>query len=151
MDPIELQEFRKIFASVDTSDPHQLREWFESYPELITSEHCEISGKSKITVRRWKKKCGVNPVIYVEMDQEILLSHTQPPEHKPDPKPLPDIQVPENWDKYPQWILEQEEKRISHRQLSTIIGCSRFKIASISRWANQYRPIPQSIIDLLNE
>ena len=151
MDHDELIEFQKIFDSVDTSDPLKLRQWFEEYPELTLHEHCQIAGRTKATIKKWIRKARVNPIIITEIDGSIITSTRRRPLYIPDSKPLPNINIPDDWDTKPEWLLKcNEELGISKRQLSKLLNCSRHKIGRLINKTKE-PPIPQSIVDLLNE
>jgi len=142
----ELIEFQKIFASIDISDPLELRPWFEDYPELSISERSKIAGRSKATIKKWERKARVNLIMVVELDNQVVASTKRPPLYTPPSKPLPNINIPKDWDKNPKWVLNQHRDGISKRQLGFLLNCSRHKIRRLIIEAER-PPIPQSILN----
>ena len=148
METIELIEFQKIFASIDTSNPRELKRWFQSYPELTLIEHSQITGLAKSTIRTWKHRARLNDIRFVELDDRVLWHKTKPPIYKMPRKPLPNIEVPPNWEQKPKWIAECH-KKFSIRQLGFLLNCSRDKITRLLNQAEDY--IPQEILDFIRE
>jgi hypothetical protein len=149
MEPIELTEFQKIFASIDTSNPRELRRWFQSYPELTVTEHSQISGRTKSTIRTWKHKAKVSDLKIVELDDRVLSCKIKPPIHKMPHKLPPDIEIPPDWRRKPKWVAECYKSGISKRQLGFLLKCSRNKITKLIRMAEN--PIPQEILDFIRD
>jgi len=148
MEPEELLEFQKIFASINTSDPGELRCWFLSYPELTLAEHSQITGYAKSTITTWRHKAGVFGSRFVELDDCVLGCKTKPPNHRTPCKSLPDIEVPPDWRQKPKWVAAcHRELGISKRQLGFLLGCSRNKITKLINRAEN--PIPQEILDFI--
>jgi transposase len=56
---LDVQELRKEFAEVDTTDPASLRRWFADHPYLAANDHARIAGVCLKTVRRWQDRAGL--------------------------------------------------------------------------------------------
>ncbi len=155
MEPEELLEFQEMFASVDTSDPLSIRNWFESYPELTADEQYQITGRTKNGIARLKRKAGVARVTFIELEDRIYVRKskftnlpTKPPQQPK--KPLPDIDIPEDWATNPEWIHHCLcELKISKNQLMILLGCGPTKIKNLLiKYADP--GLPQDIMDFIN-
>ena len=151
MDKEELKEFQQIFDSVDISDPINLRIWFESYPELAPSEHCEIAERSPYTIRKWRRRAGLKEVFLAELPDRCIVDIRKPPIHKCLPDKLPKLDVPLNWESNRNWILDViDNLGVSRRKLSMLIRCHPRKIIKAYARAKSYTPPPASLLLILN-
>lgn len=147
MESEELKELKDEFAKcIDVPGIVNLRKWFNKYPELSIIEMIEISGKSKTTIRTWRRRAGMLPRLYTESNGRILT-------HKPKPtvqcKPLPKLNVPDDWENNPDWMREQVKNGISKYALARILHCSEPKINRILN--TYYEPTPPEVIQMINE
>jgi hypothetical protein len=156
MEPEELLEFQKIFASVDTSDPLSLRDWFESYPDLTPSEQRQVINRTKRGVARLKHMAKVTGITFVELDNCIRIKERKftnlPDPWPPRPKkPLPDIDIPDDWAARPEWVHHcVYDLKITRNQLTVLLGCSFTKIKNLlAKHADT--GLPQDVINFINE
>lgn len=155
MEPEELPELQKTFALVDTLDPISIRSWFEAYPELTRDEQCQVMDCTKHGVIRLRRKAGVTGVTFVEFDDYIWVKERKFTENMParlqPKKPLPNIDIPENWATNPEWIYHcLYELKISRNQLMILLGCGPTKIKNLLAKHADTGP-PQDIMDFINE
>ena len=152
MDPEELNEFQEIFASVDISDPIELRQWFNEYPELTMQEQCEITRRSAFTIRKWRRRAGLRETFLVELDDRYIVSIRKAPDYRCPPDKMPKIDVPTDWYNNRGWIIEcLDNLGISKKKLSRIIGCQPRKVSKAYIKAKNYTPPPQSLLIIINE
>lgn len=132
MDSDELQIFRDEFTTIDPANDLSLRNWFSKYPELTTQERCMITGMSEATINRWQQRVGITPLIVVEIDNDIIITHKQPPTPKiRNVQVKYNLDVPENWRQNRAWLENTYNLGISERSFANMVGCSRTRIRKI--------------------
>lgn len=130
MDSEELSEFRQLFSAVNVDSDESLRTWFEEYPELTNSEHCQITGKSLATITRYKNRAGVSPVYIMELEDGCHVT-TKKPNKSAVKRREVQIKVPKDWETNRDWLESQYPKKVGLLALAQAIGCSKAKLYRI--------------------
>lgn len=147
MDDLELSEFRKIFDSIDTSDPAALRRWFTSYPELSAREHAQIIGRAPTTIRAWRRRCRTSYIYVSESYNGTVFGYVKYPRVVVPKKPIPNIVIPPDWDD--EWLVDRIDiDRISFNQLAKLVGMSRPSVTRRYKLYKKRRPVPGFILEL---
>lgn len=87
------RELRKEYAKIDTSDLQSIRDWFDKYHYLTTSELARVAGKSRWHIRYLRRKAGIK-----------ISSRTTSIKPKRQLPSISYIEVPPDWRTNKQWL-----------------------------------------------